>query len=138
MIRSLVTSLARTMLLPVAAWWAPDAPTITIVGSVNFSMAWGFASPTCTERPQDTDLSDSLNRSRAEKILTVAHRRDGLLAQIETDVVDDRVLLSSLLQKCIVLGGQAGSEKMRDWAVRSCTDMPRRTSCRTTATFPRP
>jgi hypothetical protein len=26
------------------------------------------------------------------------------------------VLLSSILQKCIVLGGQAGSEKMRDWA----------------------
>jgi AbiTii-like protein len=46
----------------------------------------------------------------------MAHRRDGLLAQIEADVVDDGVLLSSLLQKCIVLGGQAGSEKMRDWA----------------------
>jgi hypothetical protein len=46
----------------------------------------------------------------------MAHGRGGLLAQIETDVVDDTVLLSSLLQKCIVLGGQAGSEKMRDWA----------------------
>jgi hypothetical protein len=42
--------------------------------------------------------------------------RGGLLAQIEADVVDDTVPLSSLLQKCIVLGGQAGSEKMRDWA----------------------
>ena len=44
--------------------------------------------------------------------------RGGLLAQIEADVVDHMVPLSSLLQKCIVLGGQAGSEKMRDWARR--------------------
>jgi AbiTii len=42
----------------------------------------------------------------------------GLLAQIEADVLDDTVSLSSLLQKCIVLGGRAGSEKMRDWARR--------------------
>jgi hypothetical protein len=48
----------------------------------------------------------------------MAHKRGGLLAQIEADVVDDRVPLSSLLQKCIVLGGQARSEKMRDWARR--------------------
>lgn len=46
----------------------------------------------------------------------MAHKRGGLLAQIEADVVDDTVPLSSLLQKCIVLGGQAGSEKMREWA----------------------
>ena len=43
-------------------------------------------------------------------------RGSGLLAQIEAGVVDHRVPLSSLLQNCIVLGGQAGSEKMRDWA----------------------
>ena len=43
-------------------------------------------------------------------------RSGGLLAQIEAGVVDHRVPLSSLLQNCIVLGGQAGSEKMRDWA----------------------
>ena len=48
----------------------------------------------------------------------MVHKRGGLLAQIETDVTDDRVPLSSLLQKCIVLGGQAGSEKMRAWARR--------------------
>jgi len=48
----------------------------------------------------------------------MAHKQGGLLAQIEADVVNDRVPLSSLLQKCIVLGGQAGSEKMRDWARR--------------------
>lgn len=47
----------------------------------------------------------------------MAYKR-GLLAQIEADVVDDTVPMSSLLQKCIVLGGQAGSEKMRDWARR--------------------
>lgn len=46
----------------------------------------------------------------------MARKRGGLLAQIEADVVDDTVPLSSLLQKCIVLGGQAGSAKMRDWA----------------------
>jgi hypothetical protein len=46
----------------------------------------------------------------------MAHKRAGLLAQIEAGVLDDSVPLSSLLQKCIVLGGKAGSEKMRDWA----------------------
>lgn len=46
----------------------------------------------------------------------MANRRGGLLSQIEAGVVDDTVPLSSLLQKCVVLGGQAGSEKMRDWA----------------------
>jgi hypothetical protein len=48
----------------------------------------------------------------------MSHKRGGLLAQIEADVVDDKVSLSSLLQKCIVLGGEAGSEKMRAWARR--------------------
>lgn len=48
----------------------------------------------------------------------MAHKREGLLAQIEAGVLDDTVPVSSLLQKCIVLGGQAGSEKMRDWARR--------------------
>ncbi len=48
----------------------------------------------------------------------MAHKREGLLTQIEAAVLDDKVPLSSLLQKCIVLGGQAGSEKMRDWARR--------------------
>jgi hypothetical protein len=45
-------------------------------------------------------------------------KRGGLLAQIEAGVVDPRVPLSVLLPKCILLGGQAGSEKMRDWARR--------------------
>ena len=50
--------------------------------------------------------------------VTMSHKREGLLAQIEAGVFDDTVPLSSLLQKCIVLGGQVGSEKMRDWARR--------------------
>jgi hypothetical protein len=45
-----------------------------------------------------------------------SERGTGLLGQIEAGVVDHTVPLSSLLQSCIVLGGQAGSEKMRDWA----------------------
>jgi len=46
----------------------------------------------------------------------MAHYRGGLLAQIEAGVADHTAALSSLLQTCIVLGGQAGSEEMRDWA----------------------
>jgi len=60
--------------------------------------------------------SDSPNRAQAAKISGMAHKWGGLLAQIQADVVDHTVLLSSILQKCIVLGGEAGSEKMRDWA----------------------
>jgi hypothetical protein len=45
----------------------------------------------------------------------MSHRREGLLAQIEAGVLDDSVPVSSLLQKCIVLGGKPGSEKMRAW-----------------------
>jgi hypothetical protein len=48
----------------------------------------------------------------------MAHTRVGLLAQIEAGVVDESVSLSSLLQKCIVLGSQARSEEMRAWARR--------------------
>lgn len=46
----------------------------------------------------------------------MANRQGGLLAQIEADLVDDKVPLSSLLQRCVVLGRQAGSETLRDWA----------------------
>jgi hypothetical protein len=47
---------------------------------------------------------------------TMSRKRESLLAQIEVGVVDDSVSLASLMQKCIILGGQAGSEKMRAWA----------------------
>lgn len=61
--------------------------------------------------------ADSPNRSRAAKIPAMANRRGGgLLTQIEAGVADHRVPLSSLLQNCIGLGRQAGSEKLRNWA----------------------
>ena len=46
----------------------------------------------------------------------MAKRQGGLPAQIKADLLDDSVPLSSLLQRCAVLGRQAGSEKLRDWA----------------------
>jgi hypothetical protein len=42
----------------------------------------------------------------------------GLLAAIEAGVHDDSVILSSLLQKCILLGKRSGSAELRDWASR--------------------
>jgi len=72
---------------------------------------------------RDVDkLEDALSLIRVTRLwprkFAMAQNRDGLLAQIEADVADHTVPLSSLLQKCIVLGGQTGSEKMRDWARR--------------------
>jgi AbiTii-like protein len=61
--------------------------------------------------------TDSPNQGQAERIPRMAHKRGGLLAQIEADLLDDRVPLSSLLQRCVVLGRQAESEKLRDWAL---------------------
>ena len=55
----------------------------------------------------------------------MSSRPSGLLAQIEAGVLNDGVQLSTLLQKVIVLGGRAGSEKMRAWArheLRGYTD----------------
>ncbi|MFI7208456.1 AbiTii domain-containing protein [Micromonospora aurantiaca (nom. illeg.)] len=46
----------------------------------------------------------------------MSHKRESLLGQIEAGVLDEGTPLASLLQKCIILGGQAGSEKLRDWA----------------------
>ena len=46
----------------------------------------------------------------------MSSKATGLLAQIEAGLLDDSTAVSSLLQKVIVLGGKAGSEKMRDWA----------------------
>src|ERR1019366_2355062 len=60
--------------------------------------------------------ADSPSHGQAERISGMAKRRGGLPAQIEADFLDDRVPLSSLLQRCVVLGRQAGSEKLRDWA----------------------
>lgn len=60
--------------------------------------------------------TDSPNQGPAERISPMAFKRGGLLAQIEADVVNHMVPLSSLLQQCVVLGARAGSQKMRDWA----------------------
>lgn len=46
----------------------------------------------------------------------MAHKVAGQLAQIEADVFDDNVSLSSLLNKCLRLGGRPESEKLREWA----------------------
>ncbi|PXY16626.1 hypothetical protein [Prauserella muralis] len=47
----------------------------------------------------------------------------GLLAQIEAGVLGDEPL-PRLLQKCVVLGGRAGSEKMRGWARQELNGYP--------------
>lgn len=39
-----------------------------------------------------------------------------LLAELQAGLRDDRTSTTSLLQKCILLGGQVGSECLRDWA----------------------
>lgn len=54
---------------------------------------------------------------------TLTGMSKGLLAQIEAGVLGDEPL-PSLLQKCIVLGGRAGSEKMRDWARKELNKRP--------------
>lgn len=39
-----------------------------------------------------------------------------LIAEIESDALDENVSVANALRKCIVLGGKSGSEKLRDWA----------------------
>lgn len=46
----------------------------------------------------------------------MARRDQGLLGQLELGVVDESTSITSLLQKCILLGGKAGSTRLRDWA----------------------
>lgn len=41
---------------------------------------------------------------------------ESLLDQIQRDVLDDTVPLANALRKCLALGGQSGSEELRDWA----------------------
>ncbi|RKN48210.1 hypothetical protein D7223_09230 [Micromonospora endolithica] len=55
-------------------------------------------------------------RAGGGRMPAMPYKREGLLAQIQAGVLDDSMAVASLLQKCIVLGGQAGSEKMRAWA----------------------
>lgn len=48
----------------------------------------------------------------------MARRHDSLIAQIEQDALDDSVSVATALRKCVALGGQSGSEQLRDWATR--------------------
>jgi len=48
----------------------------------------------------------------------MTRRARGLLAEIERDALDERTSITSLLRKCVVLGGRAGSAELRDWARR--------------------
>jgi hypothetical protein len=48
----------------------------------------------------------------------VARCDHDLVSQIENDALDDSVPLTTVLRKCIVLGGKSGSERLRDWATR--------------------
>jgi hypothetical protein len=48
----------------------------------------------------------------------VAKADKGLLAQVEDGALDSSNSLADTLRKCIALGGQAGSEELRDWARR--------------------
>lgn len=41
-------------------------------------------------------------------------RKRSLLAELEVGLHDDNSRTTSLLQKCILLGGQVGSERLRD------------------------
>jgi AbiTii len=43
-------------------------------------------------------------------------RPKSLLDQIEHDVLDESASVAGALRKCLSLGGQSGSEELRDWA----------------------
>jgi hypothetical protein len=48
----------------------------------------------------------------------VNNRPQRLLQEIETGALDQKTPIADLLRKVIILGGQAGSEEMSDWASR--------------------
>lgn len=48
--------------------------------------------------------------------MSVMARTESLLDQIERDVLDEAASLAGALRKCLALGGQSGSEELRDWA----------------------
>ncbi|GGR47905.1 hypothetical protein GCM10010497_59090 [Streptomyces cinereoruber] len=45
-------------------------------------------------------------------------RQRGLLAEIEQEALDESKPLSSVLRKCVVLGGHSSSAELREWATR--------------------
>jgi hypothetical protein len=48
----------------------------------------------------------------------VNNRSQRLLGEIEAGALDEETPIGTLLRKVIALGGQAGSEELRDWATR--------------------
>jgi AbiTii len=48
----------------------------------------------------------------------VARREQNLVAELESDALNESVPLATALRKCIALGGRSGSEQLRDWATR--------------------
>lgn len=48
----------------------------------------------------------------------MAMRADTLIDQIEQEALDATASLADALRKCMILGGKAGSEQLRDWATR--------------------
>jgi hypothetical protein len=48
----------------------------------------------------------------------MARDRDSLLGQIERDLLDESKPIAAALRKCVILGGHAGSAKLREWAAR--------------------
>jgi hypothetical protein len=49
-------------------------------------------------------------------MLVLAQRPNKLLAQIESEALDERLPVAGALRKCVALGGKAGSSDLRDWA----------------------
>lgn len=48
----------------------------------------------------------------------VSNRDRNLLRQIEQAILDDSTTTTSILRKCIILGGRAGSTELREWAAK--------------------
>ncbi|WP_410663456.1 hypothetical protein [Amycolatopsis sp. lyj-84] len=51
-------------------------------------------------------------------------KNKGLLAELRAGLGDDRTSITSLLQKCILLGGEVGSAQLRDWARQELKGYP--------------
>lgn len=64
----------------------------------------------------NTSISTPEPATTGESPVTRADK--GLLAQDEDGALDSSTSLADTLRKCIALGGQAGSEELRDWARR--------------------
>ncbi len=84
------------------------ARAVRIVGEVRPNYDGVFAAIKAVAAQLDIGSAETLR-----KWVCVADENEQEL-RARADVVDDAMPLSSLLQKCIMLGGQAGSEKMRD------------------------